>query len=309
MARGPRACTPAVVGAARGRGVEFRWDETVSVGASSVGRRRSLASVARGRGRLRGEDREDDPGRRLEGAKKGVGERKDAPVRGGTTRGRRGAPATYLDRDRQRERGLGLGLGLAILGRLALGGGWRLVAHRAMRSGASAGPRRGSTAAVATKKSKTHARRAPIAFASRMKILPANQRPAWASSQANRKAEPVKGDPRATSLVFKHPTTARRTPHRRQNGRCHQRLHRRARRRPQGASRFGVDRSRERRARVSGEDHANIASRSSLPTSKPRERRTYLTPSSAPLLHPQRVAARRTFFGKGVAGIAPVRYV
>ena len=142
MARGPRACTPAVVGAARGRGVEFRWDETVSVGASSVGRRRSLASVARGRGRLRGEDREDDPGRRLEGAKKGVGERKDAPVRGGTTRGRRGAPATYLDRDRQRERGLGLGLGLAILGRLALGGGWRLVAHRAMRSGASAGPRR-----------------------------------------------------------------------------------------------------------------------------------------------------------------------
>lgn len=169
--------------------------------------------------------------------------------------------------------------------------------------------RGGSTAAVATKKSKTHARRAPIAFASRMKILPANQRPAWASSQANRKAEPVKGDPRATSLVFKHPTTARRTPHRRQNGRCHQRLHRRARRRPQGASRFGVDRSRERRARVSGEDHANIASRSSLPTSKPRERRTYLTPSSAPLLHPQRVAARRTFFGKGVAGIAPVRYV
>ena len=200
--------------------------------------------------------------RELEGAKKGVGERKDAPVRGGTTRGRRGAPATYLDRDRQRERGLGLGLGLAILGRLALGGGGRLVAHRAMRSGASAGPRRAVNGRCETKKSKTHARRAPIAFASRMKISPANQRPAWASSQANRKAEPVKGDPRATSPVFKHPTTARRTPHRRQNGRCYQRLHRRARRRPQGASRFGVDRSRERRARVSGEDHANIASRS-----------------------------------------------
>jgi len=91
-------------------------------------------------------------GGRLEGAKKGVGERKDAPVRGGTTRGRRGAPATYLDRDRQRERGLGLGLGLAILGRLALGGGGRLVAHRAMRSGASAGPRRAGQRQMQNKK-------------------------------------------------------------------------------------------------------------------------------------------------------------
>lgn len=309
MARGPGAWTPAVVGAARGRGVEVRWDETVSVGASSVGRRRSLASVARGRGRLRGEDREDDP----EGGWK-VPKRESANGKMRRFAAARRAVAAERPRRTLTETvsvngGSGSGSGSPSSGASpsAGGGASSLIARCAVAPRPVRGAR--VNGRCKTKKSKTHARRAPIAFASSMKISPANQRPAWASSQANRKAEPVKGDPRATSPVFKHPTTARRTPHRRQNGRCYQRLHRRARRRPQGASRFGVDRSRERRARVSGEDHANIASRSSLPTSKPRERRTYLTPSSAPLLHPQRVAARRTFFGKGVAGIAPVRYV
>jgi len=235
-------------------------------------------------------------------------ERKDAPVRGGT-RARR-APATYLDRDRQRERGLGLGLGLAILGRLALGRGGRLVAHRAMRSEprSSDASKARSTAAHDEKNENPRVPRATKSVPLK-KSLSANQRPAWASSQANRKAEPVKGDPRATSPVFKHPTTARRTPHRRQNGRCHQRLHRRARRRPQGASRFRVDRSRERRARVSGEDHGRTSHPARACQHPNLACRTYLTPSAAPLLHPQRVAARRTFFGKGVAGLAPVRYV
>jgi hypothetical protein len=67
--------------------------------------------------------------------------------------------------------------------------------------------------------------------------------------------------------------------------------------------------ARASRARFRGGPREHRIPLASLPTSKPRERRTYLTPSSAPLLHPQRVAARRTFFGKGVAGIAPVRYV
>ena len=234
-------------------------------------------------------------------------ERKDAPVRGGT-RARR-APATYLDRDRQRERGLGLGLGLgfAILGRLALGRGGRLVAHRAMRS-----EPRSSDASEAgqrqLKREKNENPRVPRATKSvpLKKSLSANQRPA-SSNRPTR--EPVRGRTRATRPVFKHPTTARRTPHRRQNGRCHQRLHRRARRRPQGASRFGVDRSRERRARVSGEDHGRTSHPARACQHPNLACRTYLTPSAAPLLHPQRVAARRTFFGKGVAGLAPVRYV
>ena len=55
--------------------------------------------------------------------------------------------------------------------------------------------------------------------------------------------------------------------------------------------------TREHRIPLSACQHPNLACR------------TYLTPSAAPLLHPQRVAARRTFFGKGVAGLAPVRYV
>ena len=232
-------------------------------------------------------------------------ERKDAPVRGGT-RARR-APATYLDRDRQRERGLGLGLGLAILGRLALGRGGRLVAHRAMRSEprSSDASKARSTAAHDEKNENPRVPRATKSVPLK-KSLSANQRPA-SSNRPTR--EPVRGRTRATRPVFKHPTTARRTPHRRQNGRCHQRLHRRARRRPQGASRFRVDRSRERRARVSGEDHGRTSHPARACQHPNLACRTYLTPSAAPLLHPQRVAARRTFFGKGVAGLAPVRYV
>ena len=185
------------------------------------------------------------------------------------------------------------------------GGASSLIARCEVSLGARTRPRRGQRQ-LTTKKTKTHACRAPQKACLGKKSLSANQRPA-SSNRPTR--EPVRGRTRATWPVFKHPTTARRTPHRRQNGRCHQRLHRRARRRPQGASRFRVDRSRERRARVSGEDHGRTSHPARACQHPNLACRTYLTPSAAPLLHPQRVAARRTFFGKGVAGLAPVRYV
>lgn len=135
------------------------------------------------------------------------------------------------------------------------GGASSLIARCAVSLGART--RQKSTAAH-EKNEKNENPRVPRATKSvpLKKSLSANQRPA-SSNRPTR--EPVRGRTRATRPVFKHPTTARRTPHRRQNGRCHQRLHRRARRRPQGASRFGVDRSRERRARVSGEDHGRTS--------------------------------------------------
>ena len=196
-------------------------------------------------------------------------ERKDAPVRGGT-RARR-APATYLDRDRQRERGLGLGLGLglAILGRLALGRGGRLVAHRAMRSE----PRSSDEAEVNGSSRKKRKKRKPTRAARHKKRaskkIPIGQSEtgvlespdARAGKRANARDtagiqapnhRPSHASPSTKWPLSSTPPSPRASPP------------------PRCVSIRRGPLARASRARFRGGPRANIASRSSLPTSKPR---------------------------------------
>lgn len=109
--------------------------------------------------------------------------------------------------------------------------------------------------------------------------------------------------PRGSSL---HPTNARRTPPSRQNGRCYQRLPLRARRRPQGASRFPRRASRGRpRAVFRRQPDARVS------PNRPQQRNPFGKPDADDCPPPRafQVTARRSFLGKGVAGLAPVRYV
>lgn len=101
---------------------------------------------------------------------------------------------------------------------------------------------------------------------------------------------------------------------RRQNGRCYQRLHRRARRRPQGTFRRLKPRSRDQGNRGDRSDHrVNFSASRPAFTWKKANLAGIYGPVLTPLPHPsptqQRVPARRSFFGKSVVGAAPVRYV
>ena len=166
-------------------------------------------------------------------------------------------------------------------------------------SGASAGPRRGQRQLL-QQKTETHAPRADRVHPEN-ENLTGQSETGVASSQANRKAEPVKGDPRATSPVFstQPPPVARPTvdkwplsstpPSPRASP-------------PPRCVRFGGPIARASRARFRGGPRTSHPAR--LANIQTARAQNALTPSSAPLLHPQRVAARRIFFGKGVAGIA-----